>query len=96
MLTSFRGTIIEWRGPAPYYFIVVPAKTCRDLRDMAGFVTYGWGMIPVTARIGATEWTTSLFPREGRYWVPIKDAVRESEGLDEGDRVRIQLALRSR
>ncbi|MBL8958431.1 MAG: DUF1905 domain-containing protein [Gemmatimonadetes bacterium] len=96
MHTTFRGTIIEWRGPSPYYFIVVPEKTCRDLRDMAGFVTYGWGMIPVTARIGATEWTTSLFPREGRYWVPIKDKVREAEGVDEGDRVRIQLALRSR
>lgn len=96
MLTTFRGTIIEWRGPSPYYFIVVPEKTCRDLRDMAGFVTYGWGMIPVTARIGATEWTTSLFPREGRYWVPIKDKVRAAEGVDEGDRVRIQLALRSR
>ncbi len=94
MHTEFRGTIIEWRGPSPYHFIVVPAKQSRDLKDMARFVTYGWGMIPVTARIGETEWTTSLFHREGRYWVPIKDAVRTAETLDEGDRVTIRLTLR--
>ncbi len=42
-------------------------------------------MIPVRARIGATEWNTSLFPKDGLYVVPVKDAVRRAEGLDEGD-----------
>ena len=39
-------------------------------------MTYGWGMIPVQARIGATAWTTSLFPKDGSYLVPIKTRVR--------------------
>jgi hypothetical protein len=59
-------------------------------------VTYGWGMIPVRARIGATEWTTSLFPKEGRYVVPVKDAVRRAEELDEGDTVVVRLTVDAR
>ena len=93
MITEFRGTIITWRGPSPYYFVEVPARQSRDIRDMASFVTYGWGVIPVMVKIGNTEWTTSLFPRDGRYLVPIKDRVREAEGLDKGDRVLITLTL---
>lgn len=94
MGAEFRGTVVEWRGPSPYHFVVVPARQSRDLQDMSRFVTYGWGMIPVTARIGATEWTTSLFPREGRYWLPLKDTVRTVEGITVGQRVRIRLAVR--
>jgi hypothetical protein len=52
-------------------------------------------MIPVKGRIGATEFETSLFPKDGRYVVPIKDAVRRAEGLAEGDVVTVELAIRS-
>jgi len=91
---EFRGEIWTWRGPSPYYFVTVPARQCDDLRAISGFVTYGWGMIPVTARIGTTEWTTSLFPKDGRYIVPLKDKVRKAEALMEGQRVTIQLEIR--
>jgi hypothetical protein len=50
-------------------------------------------MIPVRARIGATEWQTSLFPKDGLYVVPLKDAVRRAEGLDEGDTVTVRLTV---
>jgi len=66
------------------------------LRSVAKGVTYGWGMIPVRARIGATEWTTSLFPKERRYVVPVKDAVRRAEELDEGDTVVVRLTVDAR
>jgi hypothetical protein len=56
-------------------------------------VTYGWGMIPVNARIGKTEWQTSLFPKDGRYIVPIKASVRIGENLEEGDKVTIRLEV---
>ena len=56
-------------------------------------VTYGWGMIPVTARIGSTSWTTSLFPKDGRYIVPIKASVRRAENIDEGDTVTVALDI---
>ena len=31
-----------------------------------------------------TEWTTSLFPKDGRYIVPVKTSVRGAEGLEWG------------
>ena len=94
MNLTFTGKIWYWRGPSPYYFVTVPVKHCRAIQAIANFVTYGWGMIPVTARIGETEWKTSLFPKEGRYVVPLKDAIRNAEDLNEGDRVTIQIEIR--
>jgi hypothetical protein len=94
MNIEFNGAIWYWRGPAPWYFVTVPAKQCRDLNAMAGSVTYGWGMIPATIRIGKTEWQTSLFPKDGRYIVPIKASVRKAEQIEEGDEVTVRLEVR--
>lgn len=93
MRIEFRGSIWHWRGPAPFYFVTVPDDDSRELKAVSGAVTYGWGMIPVTARIGSTTWKTSLFPKDGRYLVPLKDAVRRSEGLAEGDEVGVVLEV---
>jgi hypothetical protein len=93
MRIAFRGPIWHWRGPAPFYFVTVPEEDSRELKAVSGAVTYRWGMIPVTARIGSTTWKTSLFPKDGRYLVPLKDAVRKAEGLAEGDEVGVVLEL---
>lgn len=93
MNIEFTNMIWFWRGPAPWYFVTVPEQQCQDIKDISGSVTYGWGMIPVTARIGKTEWTTSLFPKDGRYVVPIKTAVRKAENLAEGTNVTICLTI---
>lgn len=94
MIIEFDGEIWFWRGPAPWYFVTVPTEQSLDLNAISTFVTYGWGMIPVTVRIGQTEWQTSLYPKDGRYIVPIKASVRKREKLDEGDTVSIELEVR--
>ena len=94
MIIEFNGKIWFWRGPAPWYFVTVPAKQSRDLKAISGIVTYGWGAIPVHVRIGKTEWQTSLFPKDGRYIVPIKASVRKAENLEDGDNVTIRLEAR--
>ena len=93
MIIEFSGKIWYWRGPAPWFFVTVPAKQSRDLKAILGFVTYGWGMIPVHVRIGKTEWTTSMFPKNGRYIVPIKASIRKTENLEVGDKVTIRLEV---
>ena len=93
MELEFTGELWYWRGPSPYYFVTVPDQQSLHLHEVARVVTYGWGMIPVRARIGSTEWTTSLFPKNGTYLVPVKDAVRRAEGLDEGDTVAVRLVV---
>ena len=94
MNIEFNGKIFIWRGPAPWFFVTVPAKQSRDIKEISALVTYGWGVIPVHVRIGKTEWTTSLFPKDGRYLVPIKASVREAENLDVGDKVTVRLEVR--
>jgi hypothetical protein len=90
---EFDGEVWFWRGPAPWYFVTVPADQCRELAANADLVSYGWGMIPVAARIGRTRWTTSLWPKDGRYIVPLKTAVRKAERIDLGDTVTVRLTL---
>lgn len=87
------GTLWFWRGPSPYHFVRVPEELSAQLRSVSGAVTYGWGMIPVSARIGSTEWTTSLFPKDGGYLVPIKDWVRTEVVIDVCDPVRVRLVV---
>ena len=94
MNIEFAGKIWFWKGPAPWFFVTVPEKQSRDLKAISGIVTYGWGVIPVHVRIGDTEWKTSLFPKDGRYLVPIKASVRKAENLEEGHNVTVQLEVR--
>ncbi|HEX2698397.1 MAG TPA: DUF1905 domain-containing protein [Anaerolineales bacterium] len=94
MRIEFSGKIFIWRGPAPWFFITVPAKQSRDINEISRLVTYGWGVIPVTVRIGKTEFKTSLFPKDGRYLVPLKVSVRKAEKLEEGDKVTVRLEIR--
>jgi hypothetical protein len=91
---EFDGKIWYWRGPAPYFFVTVPEEQSADLKAISRYATYGWGVIPVEVRIGETEWKTSLFPKDGRYLVPIRDSVRKAEQLEEGDQVTIRLTVR--
>ncbi|HEY1176503.1 MAG TPA: DUF1905 domain-containing protein [Phytomonospora sp.] len=93
MHLEFSGEIWYWRGPAPFYFVTVPDAGCAELEAASSAVTYGWGMIPVSARIGGTEWATSLWPKDGAYIVPLKAAVRKAEKLDEGDTVAVRLSV---
>lgn len=90
---KFSGEMWFWRGPAPWHFITVPDEESGELAMSAAFVTYGWGMIPVTAEIGGTRWKTSLSPKDGRYIVPIKAWVRKAEELDVGDTVTVRLTV---
>ena len=92
---EFTGKLWYWRGPAPHFFVTVPEEQCHDIRAVASLVTYGWGMIPVEVQLGASAWATSLFPKDGRYIVPIKASVRKAEQLAEGDSVTLRLQVRS-
>ena len=93
MNIEFSGEIWFWKGPAPWFFVTVPAEQSRDLKAISEFVTYGWGVIPVHVRIGKTEWQTSLFPKNDLYLVPIKASVRKAEQLEEGDNVTVRLEV---
>lgn len=53
-------------------------------------------MVPVDAVLGATRFSTSLFPRDGGFLLPVKDAVRRAEEVEVGDVVQVELEIRTR
>ena len=89
---EFEGRVIEWRGPAPFYFVAIPNEESDDIKLMAKGIEY-WGQVPVTARIGDCEFSTALFPKDGRYLLPLKDAVRKSAEVAVDQIVAVKLGL---
>ena len=89
---TFTGEVIEWRGPAPYLFVAMTPDESEDLKEAARGLIY-WGQVPVHVTIGATEFTTALFPKDGRYLVPVKVAVQRAEAIGEGAIVEVVLRL---
>ena len=92
----FTGELWYWRGPSPFHFVTVPESQSGELSAIAPLVSYGWGMVPVTLRVGATESPTALWPKDGGYIVPLKSALREAEGIELGDLVEIELRVGER
>ena len=78
---EFQGPLIEWRGPAPYYFVAIPEEESEDIKVAAKGLEY-WGQVPVVVRIADTDFTTALFPKDGRYLLPVKDLVRRATGIE--------------
>lgn len=92
MDVPFSARVVEWRGPAPFYFLPLPRDAAEVVDDVKAAVAY-WGVVPVTARIGQTEFTTAMFPREDTYFLPVKDAVRRAEAFELGDEVDVDLFI---
>ena len=92
---EFDGEVFQWRGPSPYHFVAMPDDTSAAVRGIAKAVSYGWGCIPVRVRIDQTDFTTALIPKDGRYLVPLKDAVRKRLGVADGDVVAVELTIGS-
>lgn len=92
MDVEFEGRVVEWRGPAPFYFVAVPEDESADIKFAAKGLEY-WGQVPVRVRIGDLEFRTALFPRDGRYLLPVKDAIRKSAGIEVDDVVAVALSV---
>ncbi|UBQ03515.1 DUF1905 domain-containing protein [Curtobacterium sp. TXMA1] len=90
---EFDAEVIEWRGPAPYVFAVVPPDVVDLVHDLASEVTYGWGVVPAGVTIRGVRWTTSLFPKDGGYLVPLRTAERCRAAVEVGDVVHVTLTV---
>ncbi|BBC74297.1 conserved hypothetical protein [Altererythrobacter sp. B11] len=55
----------------------------------------GFGSVKVTAQVGETSWSTSVFPQKGResWFMAVKAPVCRAEGLEDGEDVEIALDL---
>jgi hypothetical protein len=92
---SFTGEVIEWRGPAPYYFVRIPKRLYAAIKDAAKGLEY-WGQVAVAVTIGDTEFTTALFPKDGVYLLPLRVAIRRAEGIEEGEPIEVAMTIAER
>ena len=90
---SITGTMIEWRGPAPFYFLPTPQWVTEEIEPYKSELSYGWGVIPAKVTIGQVTITTSLIPRAGSFFIPLKDAIRKPNQIQPGDEVSLLLEL---
>ena len=90
---AFTGSVIEWRGPAPFYFVALPDDLIAEVRWAATQASYGWGCVPVHAEVDGVSFTTSLFPRNGGYLLPLKLAVRRQVGAVADDMLNVRMVI---
>ena len=94
------GPLWRWTtpaAPAAWHFITIDGSAGEALsatalmRKLEGMAR-GWGSLKVIATIGASRWSTSVFPSKATGWIlPVKAAVRKAEGLAEDDAVKVVL-----
>jgi hypothetical protein len=89
----FKGKVFEWRGPAPFYFVAIPQAISEQIEELKSELTYGWGVIPAKITIGKVTVTTSLIPKDGVFYVPLKLEIRKPNSIELGDVVQIAIQL---
>lgn len=96
------GPLWKWQGdgPAAWHFVTVNGQAGETLSALAAMRKLelgkrrGFGSLRVRAKIGASEWATSVFPDRTRGWLlPVKAAIRKAESLDEGDETNLTLTV---
>jgi hypothetical protein len=92
---AFQGAIWVHQGEAAWHFLTLPSAISDEIADLPVANRRGFGSVRVEATIGETTWQTSIFPdtKAKSYVLPVKKAVRAAEGLEDGARVDIALAV---
>lgn len=87
-----KGKVWLYDGAGGWHFVTLPKGPAQELRG-AFDTGRGWGAIPVRVTLGATTWTTSIFPEKesGSYVLPLKADVRKAEGIKAGATVEFVL-----
>ena len=90
-----KGEVWLYQGMSAWHFLTLPKKEAREIKECFGAKKRGWGSLRVIAKIGKTEWKTSIFPdkRADSYLLPLKADVRKKENVREGDRVFFRVSL---
>lgn len=91
-----RATVWLYPGAGGWHFANVSQRLSAEIKKQFGMDARGWGSLPVTVRIGRTEWKTSLFPdrKSKSYLFAIKAEVRKRERIAVGDRVSALVRIR--
>jgi len=91
---TFESVVTRWSSREDsWFFAHVPAEESAEIRALP-LPRAGFGSMRVAVTVGSTTWRTSVFPEsDGRYALPLKRQVRDREGIEDGDTVRVAIEL---
>jgi hypothetical protein len=103
---TYTATATLWiwttdKAPASWHFLTLTGDVADAIHAIALMRRLefgrkqGWGSMKVRATIGDTHWDTSIFPAKesGGWMLPVKAAVRKTEGLIAGDEVTLTVKI---
>jgi hypothetical protein len=93
---EFKAEVWLWSGKkTDWWFITLPRDMSDHARHFTSHVQRGFKSLKVNARIGDSEWQTSMFPskQQQAYLLPIKKAVRDAEGVEVGKEKKVKVTL---
>lgn len=81
-------------GKAEWYFVTLPKNDSDEIKFWSAGRKAGWGSVRIKAKIGKTEWETSVFPERGSgcFILPLKAMVRKAEKITEGKVITVTVA----
>ncbi len=95
MQVTFTAPLVVWSGKAAWHFLILPPDDAGMIRmalgARAGLRRAGFGAVKVKVQIGASQWSTSIFPHGAGYLLPVKAQIRQREGLAAGEACRVTL-----
>ncbi|AYF99020.1 DUF1905 domain-containing protein [Protaetiibacter intestinalis] len=97
MRYRFEAELRRWEARVhdDWYFVDLPLEQSAEIHEWADALPRaGFGAVKVTARVGATSWSTSIFPgASGVYSLVLNARVRRAEGIEPGDTVVAEVEL---
>lgn len=78
-----------------WHFITLPVSLSKEIKNIIGDQTKGWGSIPVDVCVGNTKWNTSIFPDKklNSYVLPLKASVRKSEKISDKQVIQVEITI---
>lgn len=95
MIVDFSGEVFLWEARSDsWFFVALPSELSADIQEIPR-VPRGFGSVRVLARIGGSQWRTSIFPdaQRGAYVLPLKRTVRLAEGIADGQHLAVSLEV---
>ena len=106
--SKFKSKVIVWKAgngegddKSAWRFARVPEDISAKIKEIAhrakqkGVPRRGWGAVYARAKVGKSEWTTSIFPdrHSATYILPLKKQIRYEENLYDGIDIRVSIEV---
>ena len=94
MIITVKGKVWKYPGFGGWHFFTIGKTVSAGIKRVIKGPQRGFGSIYVKAKVGKTEWKTSIFPtKEGTYLLALKADVRKKEHIEMGDNIKVHLTL---